>query len=281
MTQNNMTQIEMDNLRESSRNVAYDLYLENVEIDADDSMSDEEIEDMRKICNIIPNSDDDYDSNNSDSNNSDSDSDSTFGEDDGPTTYATTDAAIIQEPCTKCNIHATTCQPINNETFGECPICYEQLNMINITVTRCGHTMHSSCIFTALETTDNCPMCRTQLCREIEDDDDESEDDELNENVEQQEDDDEDEEEEEEEEETGPTVEQLTTKLQNMGYKPADFLMFIFSGLKSDNKERYSQEFIEKLDDDIEDIIDGTIPLSMRDTRSYADVARAKIPTQV
>jgi hypothetical protein len=272
MTQNNMTQIEMDNLRESSRNVAYDLYLENVEIDADDSMSDEEIEDMRKICNIIPNSDDDYDSNNSDSNNSDSDSDSTFEED---TTYATTDAAIIQEPCTKCDIHATTCQPINNETFGECPICYEQLNMINITVTRCGHTMHSSCIFTALETTDNCPMCRTQLCREIEDDDDdESEFNENNENIQQQDDEDDEDEDDEEEEASGPTVEQLATKLQNMGYKPADFLMFIFSGLKSDNKERYSQEFMDKLDDDVEDIIDGTIPLSMRDTRSYADVAR-------
>ena len=279
MTQNKMTQLEMDNLRENSRNVAYDLYLENVEIDADDSMSDEEIEDMRKICNIIPNSDDDYDSNNSDSNNSDSDSDSTFEED---TTYATTDAAIIQEPCTKCDIHATTCQPINNQTFGECPICYEQLNMINITVTRCGHTMHSSCIFTALETTDNCPMCRTQLCREIEDDD-ESEYNENNENIQQQDDEDDDEEDDEDEDEveSGPTVEQLAAKLQNMGYKPADFLMFIFSGLKSDNKERYSQEFMDKLDDDVEDIIDGTIPLSMRDTRSYADVARAKIPTQV
>ena len=266
MTQQKMTQLEMDNLCESSRNVAYDLYLESLEINADDSMSDEEIEDMRKICNIIPDSDD---------SDSDSDSDSTFGED---TTYATTDAAIIQEPCTKCNIHATTCQPINNETFGECPICYEQLNMINITVTRCGHTMHSSCIFTALETTDNCPMCRTQLCREIENDDDESEDDELNENVQQQDDDEDDDE--DEDEESGPTLEQLATKLQNMGYKPADFLMFIFSGLKSDNKERYSQEFMDKLDDDVEDIIDGTIPLSMRDTRSYADVARAKISPQ-
>ena len=124
-------------------------------------------------------------------------------------------------------------------------------------------------------------MCRTQLCREIEDDeseDDESEDNELNENVQQ--DDDDDDEEEDEEEASGPTVEQLATKLQNMGYKPADFLMFLFSGLKSDNKERYSQEFMDKLDDDVEDIIDGTIPLSMRDTRSYADVARAKIPTQ-
>jgi hypothetical protein len=232
-------------------------------------MSYEEIEDMRKICNIL--SDDDYDSNNSDFNNSDSysesESDSTFGED---TTYATTDAAIIQEPCTKCDIHATTCQPINDQTFGECPICYEQLNMINITVTRCGHTMHSSCIFSALETTDNCPMCRTQLCRDLEEDDDESEDNELNENIQQDDDDDED----EDEVESGPTVEQLAAKLQNMGYKPADFLMFIFSGLKSDNKERYSQEFMDKLDDDVEDIIDGTIPLSMRDTRSYADVAR-------
>ena len=107
---------------------------------------------------------------------------------------------------------------------------------------------------------------------EIEDDD-ESEFNENNENV-QQDDDDDNEDEDEDEVESGPTVEQLAAKLQNMGYKPADFLMFLFSGLKSDNKERYSQEFMDKLDDDVEDIIDGTIPLSMRDTRSYADVAR-------
>ena len=47
--------------------------------------------------------------------------------------------------------------------LGYCPICYEELKMIDFTVTKCGHTFHSSCVFRALEENAGCPMCRCEL----------------------------------------------------------------------------------------------------------------------
>lgn len=170
-----------------------------------------------------------------------------------------------------CNIHEPTAKPINDQTFGECPICYEEINMINMTVTRCGHVMHSSCVFTALEAAPCCPMCRTQLMRDLQDDDEEDED----EDDEQDEDDDEeDEQQEQEEEDTRVSVEQLSKKLQNMGYTPADFLMMYFYGdnIKTEKKEKYNEEFLSKMDDDMYGLLNGSIPLNIRDKRTYAQV---------
>lgn len=177
------------------------------------------------------------------------------------------------EECQECNIHEITGKPINPEELGECPICYEQLTMINVTITRCGHAMHSSCIFTALEASDGCPMCRTQLVRsspeEEEEDDEEDRDDDQEDNEDQEE------EQEEEEDGVAVSVEQLSTKLQNMGYTMADVLtLFFAANIKQENAQRYTQEFLDKIDENIDGILNGSIPLSARDTRSYADVVK-------
>jgi len=55
------------------------------------------------------------------------------------------------------------CVPISQETFGDCSICYKQMIMANLTITRCGHAFHASCLNSALEARCNCPLCRTQL----------------------------------------------------------------------------------------------------------------------
>jgi hypothetical protein len=55
------------------------------------------------------------------------------------------------------------CVPISQETFGDCSICYKQMIMANLTITRCGHAFHASCLNTALEVRCTCPLCRTQL----------------------------------------------------------------------------------------------------------------------
>ena len=55
------------------------------------------------------------------------------------------------------------CVPISQETFGDCSICYKQMIMANLTITRCGHAFHASCLNTALGVRCTCPLCRTQL----------------------------------------------------------------------------------------------------------------------
>lgn len=167
------------------------------------------------------------------------------------------------------NIHEPTVKPLSDQTFGDCPICYEQLNMINVTVTRCGHVMHSSCVFTALENAPCCPMCRTQLMREVEEDEDDEEEEQDEDEEEEQDEDDE-----SEENDTRVSVEQLATKLQNMGFTPVDFLMMYFSGdnIKTDKQDRYSEEFLSKLDDSVYGLLNGSISMNIRDKRSYAEV---------
>ena len=179
-----------------------------------------------------------------------------------------------KESVVECNIHEITSKPLNDENLGECPICYEQINMINATITRCGHVMHSSCVFTALESSPSCPMCRTQLMRDIDEEEEEEE-----------EYDDEEEEDQEDENQSGESadqdtrisVEQLAKKLQNMGYTPVDILMMYFSGdnIKTEKQEKYSDEFLGKLDDDMFGILNGSISLNIRDKRTYAEVVKS------
>lgn len=61
-----------------------------------------------------------------------------------------------------------TREPLDQETFCQeigtaCSICYRDMELINLTVTRCGHTFHASCLFQSFEYSPMCPICRTQL----------------------------------------------------------------------------------------------------------------------
>jgi uncharacterized protein YbaR (Trm112 family) len=157
--------------------------------------------------------------------------------------------------------------------LGECPICYEELNMINITVTECGHTFHASCVFKAMERTVDCPMCRHQLL-EVPEEEEEDEDDYDEEEVNEEQDEGEEQDDEEEDEAPQVTVEQLTSKLLNMGYTAEDFVgLFMNQILKRQNESRGTDEFIETMNDKIDDIVEGRITLAHRDQRSYAQVA--------
>ena len=174
--------------------------------------------------------------------------------------------------CQECNVHEVIGKPLTEAELGECPICYDQLSMINLTITRCGHAMHSSCMFMALEKADCCPMCRTQVTRSIPDEDDDESEGEY-ERDDNQEDEDQGEDEDQEQDQM-PSLEQFATKLQNMGYTMADVLGIFYAAKPEDIKQRYSDEFWQKMDQDIDGILEGTIPLSARDTRSYADVVK-------
>jgi hypothetical protein len=162
--------------------------------------------------------------------------------------------------------------------LGECPICYEELKMIDFTVTKCGHTFHSSCMFQALANNLDCPMCRCQLLVVQEDEDEEDQEDE---DEQDEDDEDQDEDEEEEEEDTRPTMEQLAIKLQNMGYTPVDFLTLFMDGiLKRQDETRQGSEFLDILNAKIDDIVDGKITMAHVDQRTYAQVAAKALEPQ-
>jgi hypothetical protein len=168
----------------------------------------------------------------------------------------------------ECNIHEIIGKPISDAVLGECPICYEEITMINATITRCGHVMHSSCIFMSLETSPCCPMCRTQIARETEDDDEDV----FEESVDEEDPDEENQEEGPNEEDPNQaddvSVEQLAAKMKGMGYTMTDVLMLFFSGeivfsgtLKSQKREKYTTDFLNKLEEDMSEVLEGTIPL--------------------
>jgi Ring finger domain len=156
--------------------------------------------------------------------------------------------------------------------LGECPICYEDLKMIDITITKCGHTFHSSCMFRALEQNLDCPMCRCQLLAPQEEEEEEGSDDDSD-----GEDDEADEEGTENgEEEAKVSLEQLAGKLTNMGYTMADIIRYIMNVKSETNEAKYTEEYDDKLYADMTGIMDGTISLAHRDARSYAQVAAKK-----
>jgi len=127
-------------------------------------------------------------------------------------------------------------------------------------------------VFKAMEQNVDCPMCRCQLI-EIQEDQEEEED----QDDEDEEDEEEDEDQDQEDDEPKVTMEQLATKLQNMGYTAVDFLTFVMgASLKRQDEDRQTDEFLSELSNKIDDIVDGKITLAHRDQRSYAQVAKSQ-----
>lgn len=156
-----------------------------------------------------------------------------------------------------------------------CAICLDAITgMINVTVTECGHVFHSSCLFMSFNiSSDFCPMCRNELIEQDEASasEDGSEASASEDGSEEQDGSEDGESEYDIDSEVQVTLEQLATKLQNIGYTMPDLLK-IMVGITSEQENKYTREFKKKTSDDLFDIIYGKIPLSERDTRSYASV---------
>jgi hypothetical protein len=64
-----------------------------------------------------------------------------------------------------------TRQPLTMEDLVEqlaepCPVCWDDMAIINLTVTRCGHVFHTSCLFQSFSVRERrleCPLCRTLI----------------------------------------------------------------------------------------------------------------------
>jgi hypothetical protein len=174
--------------------------------------------------------------------------------------------ALLEEEC-----HRVICKEVITFPEGinlcECSICLDIIQTnANSTTTRCGHTFHTSCFLKAIDTgtEGNCPNCRTILVvKESDDDDDDDDYDSESESSESEESEGESESEGEEllASET-VTLEQTANKLQEMGYTSADILTFYLGKtIRSENAEKYNHEFFVKMNDDLDNILNGTIPL--------------------
>jgi hypothetical protein len=162
--------------------------------------------------------------------------------------------------CPPCNLHEVLAKPLftpPNE-LGECPICYENQEMVNVSVTRCGHVLHTSCLLMATWRSNDCPMCRTVLARSENNSDADSDSD-----GESEEDSDEEivDEGEEEQEERLVTLDQLTSKITEMGYTTEDLVRLIVGYDLMQPSGRHTDDFIYKLQQDIYDIMDNKIPV--------------------
>lgn len=160
---------------------------------------------------------------------------------------------------------------IPSDSLEDCPICMEKIIGVNISVTTCGHAFHCFCLLTAVESNEECPLCRHPLVKiEYETDDDEGEnnndgDDDsetIGSNSTRSSD--------EDEEDSIVTLEALTNKISNLGYTMKD-LIYMLTPIRSDDP-KYTEDYCENLFDTIDKIKDGRISLSQRDTRSYSQV---------
>jgi hypothetical protein len=50
---------------------------------------------------------------------------------------------------------------------NDCSICYEVMKKINVSVTECGHTFHTSCLLKAAIIKNECPYCRARLFEQV------------------------------------------------------------------------------------------------------------------
>ena len=156
-----------------------------------------------------------------------------------------------------------------------CSICMDDIiECKNCTTTECGHTFHSSCIFSNLCHRVECPMCRTALVTMPEDEDDE--DDEGSESG-SDEDSEADTDAELSNESTEPrmNIANLTKRLVTMGYTMEDMVMAHLGGSFCQmikGLERHNDEFFEKYEQTLDDIVDGKIAADFRDDRTFAQV---------
>ena len=135
----------------------------------------------------------------------------------------------------------------SDSVANECPICYEVVDVTkNNATTPCGHTFCFSCISQALVHNNECPCCRGTLQEEVWEDVEEEDEDEDGEEGE----------EEEGESENEQHVEIISQRFAALGYTMSDLITLLINRPSRLNPDRATQEFIEKMEQDFDTIVD-------------------------
>lgn len=169
----------------------------------------------------------------------------------------------------------------------ECAICLSNLTHTDFTSTKCGHWFHSSCILQNMVQRVDCPLCRFKLAElpydSDSDDEDVSDDDDDDESNEYEEVSDEEvsDEESSAEESTNSyvpidhtvTCKQTAQKMLSLGYSAEDMIFILVGRLDRRERTKYTREFRDKFENDLERILTRELPVDYRDERTYAQVA--------
>ena len=134
----------------------------------------------------------------------------------------------------------------------------------------------------------DCPLCRTELVKGIEEDEEDDEDNDEDEDEESyyssdnddNDDDEESNEDNDDEENRKPkfdfTMEQVAQKMQKMNISYADFIGYILlysnKQMKEEDKKKYNRKHSKKIEELLDDIVDYKISVDYRDARTYAEV---------
>jgi Ring finger domain len=60
-----------------------------------------------------------------------------------------------------------TPESLLEELAHPCSICYRPMELNNLTLTRCGHIFHFTCLETSFDYSTGCPQCRTTLVQHM------------------------------------------------------------------------------------------------------------------
>ena len=146
---------------------------------------------------------------------------------------------------------------VQNEVINEvreCPICYNEIGEKNVCVTSCGHAFCLQCLLQAYNEKIECPCCRSIL-NENDKESESSEDDDETLSEDASEDASEDDEDASLNEEPEASVEAITQAFVDKGYTLTDMIaMLLVRPSKTDPK--VNMEFIKKLSEDFDEIID-------------------------
>ena len=142
---------------------------------------------------------------------------------------------------------------INAETIDqiECCICLDNIGKTNNCTTPCGHHFCFSCLMKSLSRNGTCPMCRATVVEEEEEDLDSEE-------SEEDDDDDDDDEYEDEDDSNYATSDVIAERIQEKGYTMADIISIYIRRYKRNDPLKQSDEYIEKIFQDFDDIIDSS-----------------------
>jgi len=194
-----------------------------------------------------------------------------------PTPTPTANSTIVEE---EVDLSIPLVPPIFEIPEGciePCPICFEQVDGINISVSTCGHVFHCYCLLRAVKKNSHCPLCRHLLIKNDNEEDDDDDYDDMPHLITDTDDDSTEESNSsfdssstETDNESQVTLEQLANKMTNLGYTMAD-LLYLITPINSQNP-KHTDDFCDKIFDTIDNIKNQTIPLSQRDNRSYSQV---------
>ena len=150
-------------------------------------------------------------------------------------------------------------------TQNECPICMDNIGVTNCVTTECGHCFHAKCLFTNMNRTAQCPLCRNELV-EYENSDSDSESDSESDN------------EEANEEKINITANQVLQGLKKKGISELDLINYMLEHIIKSDTPVSKFALIETL---LDDVVANNFDVDYRDSRTYAAVLRGVTANEV